>query len=64
MKIDLLLYLIVAIQFVIALAMWYVSLTAITNYQTIWTVLLSLSLILMSLLFIVYLKHEGVFARD
>ena len=64
MKISLLLYAIVAIQFAIAVGMWYVAVTAVSNYETIWTVLLSLNLILMSLLFLVYLKHEGVFARE
>ncbi|OWP55566.1 MAG: hypothetical protein B2I17_09335 [Thermoplasmatales archaeon B_DKE] len=64
MKINFILYLIVAIQFVIAIAMWYVSITAMNNYETIWTVLLSLNLILMSLLFLVFLRHEGVFSRD
>ncbi len=64
MKISLLLYVIVALQFVIAVGMWYVAVTATPNYETIWTVLLSLSLILMSLLFLIYLMHEGVFARE
>ena len=64
MKISLFLYVIVAIQFVIAVGMWYVAVAAISNYETIWTVLLSLNLILMSLLFLVYLKQEGVFARE
>ena len=64
MKISLFLYVIVAIQFVIAVGMWYVAVAAISNYETIWTVLLSLNLILMSLLFLVYLKQEGVFTRE
>ena len=55
------LYVVVAIQFVIAFSMWYLSLEAISGYQTIWTILLAAELILLSMLFMVYLRHEGVF---
>jgi hypothetical protein len=61
MKVKNILYAIIAVQFVIALSMWYVSLSAMAGYQTIWTILLALELILLSLLFMVYLRYEGVF---
>lgn len=61
MKIKNILYAIIMVQFVIAFSMWYVSLTAMAGYQTIWTILLALELILLSLLFMVYLRYEGVF---
>ncbi len=61
MKVKNILYAIIAVQFVIAFSMWYVSLAAMAGYQTIWTILLALELILLSLLFMVYLRYEGVF---
>lgn len=61
MKVKNILYAIITVQFVIALSMWYVSLSAMAGYQTIWTILLALELILLSLLFMVYLRYEGVF---
>ncbi len=61
MKVKNILYAIIAVQFVIAFSMWYVSLSAMAGYQTIWTILLALELILLSLLFMVYLRYEGVF---
>lgn len=64
MKFDYFLYMIIAIQFIVSIAMWYFSLTAASNYETIWAVLLFVNLILMSLLFLIYLKHEEVFSRD
>jgi hypothetical protein len=61
MKVKNVMYAIVVIQFVIAFSMWYVSLSAIRDYQTVWTILLALELILLSLLFMIYLRYEGVF---
>jgi hypothetical protein len=61
MRVKIMLYVVVAIQFVIAFSMWYLSLEAISGYQTIWTILLAAELILLSMLFMVYLRHEGVF---
>jgi len=61
MKVKNVMYAIVVIQFVIAFSMWYVSLSAVHGYQTIWTILLALDLILLSLLFMIYLRYEGVF---
>jgi len=61
MKVKNVMYAIVVIQFVIAFFMWYVSLSAVQGYQTIWTILLALDLILLSLLFMIYLRYEGVF---
>ncbi|MHB8396051.1 MAG: hypothetical protein ACYDAZ_01815 [Thermoplasmataceae archaeon] len=62
--VKLTLYLVVAVQFAVALSMWYVSLAAINDYETVWTVLLSLNLILLSIIFLVFLRNEGVFSRD
>ncbi len=62
--VKLTLYLVVAVQFAVALSMWYVSLAAINAYETVWTVLLSLNLILLSIIFLVFLRNEGVFSRD
>ena len=64
LRVKLTLYLVVAVQFAVALSMWYVSLAAINDYETVWTVLLSLNLILLSIIFLVFLRNEGVFSRD
>jgi hypothetical protein len=61
MKVKNVMYAMVVLQFVIAFFMWYVSLSAVHDYQTIWTILLALELILLSLLFMIYLRYEGVF---
>lgn len=61
MKVKNVLYGIVGLQFIIAALMWYVSISATGNYQTVWGILLVLELILMSLLIMVFLRYEGVF---
>ncbi len=61
MQVKNVLYGIVGLQFIIAALMWYVSISATGNYQTVWGILLILELILMSLLIMVFLRYEGVF---
>ncbi|MBX8632149.1 MAG: hypothetical protein KIY12_09205 [Thermoplasmata archaeon] len=57
MKIKNTLYAIVGIQFVIGIAMWFVSLSAPIAEQGIWGLLLSADLILSGLLLLIIMKH-------
>ena len=54
-------YLIIGIQAVIAILLWYISAVAFSSYQTVWAILLFVDLILTSLVVLISLAAEGIY---
>jgi hypothetical protein len=54
-------YMIIGIQFIIAILLWYISAVAFSNYQTVWAILLFVDLILTSLVVLISLIAEGIY---
>ena len=54
-------YLIIGIQAVIAILLWYISAVAFSSYQTVWAILLFIDLILTSLVVLISLAAEGIY---
>ncbi len=51
------LYPVVAVQFVIALAMWYISLTNPVGYQSEWAILLAVELFLLAIVILSAIRY-------
>jgi hypothetical protein len=52
---------IIGIQVVIAILLWYISSVAFSSYQTVWAILLFIDLILTSLVVLISLAAEGIY---
>ena len=54
-------YMIIGIQVVIAILLWYISSVAFSSYQTVWAILLFIDLILTALVVLISLAAEGIY---